>query len=913
MAVYREVSRGPIMKTKKMRALSIEGLTSDALIQPHIPDKATNHTRILELRKEKSRDAARSRRGKENYEFYELAKMLPLPNAITSQLDKASIIRLTVSCLKLRDFSSHGDPPWNRDGPPPNKSVKGGPPRRRTQSAVAQEVFEAHQAAHILQSMDGFAFTLANDGRFLYISETVSIYLGLSQVEMTGSSMFDYIHHADQQEFAEELGMVHPSTTTPSPSSMTSEDTSTPLTSPRSLTPPLHDRVMVMNPSLASGDDRSFCVRMKSTLTKRGVHVKSSGYRVVHIMGHMRPQMVFSLTRKQAPPPLLGFVGLAIALPPPTVNEILIDNDMFVTRLGPDFKVLHCEPRISDLMDLTAEDILNKSLYEFCHAEDLTRLRTAHHDLLNKGQVLSSYFRLMNKHGGYIWLQLCATTICNNKNQDDQSHIVINYVLSGVEHSRCVMNLNQQSSSKMEGSPSDHSGSEETPDQDDIGDVSRDQTQRDMTSDSAGDITHSSHSSHGKTHSSNFNGKTHSLNYSGKHSSSHNADISHNEDAGNVELNKAPNILSNTDNLAADSMVTEGSLTRDDIEKHADDMSIEHSSNVIRSSRKKLKISSSDLIQTQEEIVNPSVNSRTTPELQLEIPMETSPDKFQGGISMSNQDIAPLGHIHKSPSPQDLSIRSNDTTSHHQVSSQADTPSNESWGKGTEAERGYSETTEGERYSEGPNSVRDLEAAMTRHLPTSSTHLVSSELQNAVLVSDYAALQKQKSTIQWIGSQQHLYDSAPLPASNLLRQLYANRESVIRSNPRPQYYTESSLLTPPGGENHLTLGQLSSKSQANLTTPITVSNMADSGYNITPPSSVSPSEKFLYSEPFPGDSSQFRAYSESVSHGVPIKPHAYPLPAHNHSYDRCGSQYPSVPGYYAGFPPYTPGHYPGHQ
>lgn len=80
---------------------------------------------ILELRKEKSRDAARSRRGKENFEFYELAKMLPLPAAITSQLDKASIIRLTISYLKLRDFSSHGDPPWSRDGPPPSKSVKG--------------------------------------------------------------------------------------------------------------------------------------------------------------------------------------------------------------------------------------------------------------------------------------------------------------------------------------------------------------------------------------------------------------------------------------------------------------------------------------------------------------------------------------------------------------------------------------------------------------------------------------------------------------------------------------------------------------------------------------------------------------------------------------------------------------------
>ncbi|XP_032870246.1 neuronal PAS domain-containing protein 1 [Amblyraja radiata] len=78
------------------------------------------------LRKEKSRNAARFRRGKENFEFYELAKMLPLPGAITSQLDKASIIRLTISYLRMRDFVNLGDPPWNlrSEGPPPNISVK---------------------------------------------------------------------------------------------------------------------------------------------------------------------------------------------------------------------------------------------------------------------------------------------------------------------------------------------------------------------------------------------------------------------------------------------------------------------------------------------------------------------------------------------------------------------------------------------------------------------------------------------------------------------------------------------------------------------------------------------------------------------------------------------------------------------
>lgn len=109
---------------KSLWATTIASFVSNALPILIYPSFSSVHS-ILELRKEKSRDAARSRRGKENFEFYELAKMLPLPAAITSQLDKASIIRLTISYLKLRDFSGHGDPPWSRDGPSPNKTVKG--------------------------------------------------------------------------------------------------------------------------------------------------------------------------------------------------------------------------------------------------------------------------------------------------------------------------------------------------------------------------------------------------------------------------------------------------------------------------------------------------------------------------------------------------------------------------------------------------------------------------------------------------------------------------------------------------------------------------------------------------------------------------------------------------------------------
>ncbi|VDL91905.1 unnamed protein product [Schistocephalus solidus] len=59
--------------------------------------------------KEKSKNAARTRREKENTEFCELAKLLPLPGTITAQLDKASVIRLTTSYLKIRAVYPEGE------------------------------------------------------------------------------------------------------------------------------------------------------------------------------------------------------------------------------------------------------------------------------------------------------------------------------------------------------------------------------------------------------------------------------------------------------------------------------------------------------------------------------------------------------------------------------------------------------------------------------------------------------------------------------------------------------------------------------------------------------------------------------------------------------------------------------------
>lgn len=90
--------------------------------------------------------------------------------------------------------------------------------------------------------------------------------------------------------------------------------------------------------------ERQFCIRMKSTLTKRGCqHFKSSGYRVVHVVSHLRPEL--NPRSRDGPHKVIGLVAVAIALPPPSINELRLESDMFVMRLGLDFRIAHAEPR----------------------------------------------------------------------------------------------------------------------------------------------------------------------------------------------------------------------------------------------------------------------------------------------------------------------------------------------------------------------------------------------------------------------------------------------------------------------------------------------------------------------------------------------------------------------------------------
>lgn len=57
----------------------------------------------------RSRDAARSRRSQETEVFYQLAHTLPLPRRVSSHLDKAAIMRVTLSFLRMHRLLRPGE------------------------------------------------------------------------------------------------------------------------------------------------------------------------------------------------------------------------------------------------------------------------------------------------------------------------------------------------------------------------------------------------------------------------------------------------------------------------------------------------------------------------------------------------------------------------------------------------------------------------------------------------------------------------------------------------------------------------------------------------------------------------------------------------------------------------------------
>ncbi|XP_052754216.1 single-minded homolog 1 isoform X2 [Galleria mellonella] len=355
--------------------------------------------------KEKSKNAARSRREKENAEFLELAKLLPLPSAITSQLDKASVIRLTTSYLKMRQVFPDGlGDAWGA-APPPLQS---------------REMSIRELGSHLLQTLDGFIFVVAPDGKIMYISETASVHLGLSQVELTGNSIYEYIHQSDHEEMNAVLSLQHPHTYLGHQYP--------------SIGYPVGG---TWGPTVDIECERAFFIRMKCVLAKRNAGLTTAGYKVIHCSGYLRARR---FGEGSAP---LGLVAVGHSLPPSAVTELKLHSNMFMFRASLDMRLIFLDARVASLTGYEPQDLIEKTLYHYIHGTDVLHMRYSHCTLLTKGQVTSRYYRFLTKSGGWVWMQSYATIVHNSRSSRPHCIVSVNYVLSDIEEKHLILNIDQ--------------------------------------------------------------------------------------------------------------------------------------------------------------------------------------------------------------------------------------------------------------------------------------------------------------------------------------------------------------------------------------------------------------------------------------------------------------------------------------
>ncbi|KAM4772118.1 endothelial PAS domain-containing protein 1 [Rhinophrynus dorsalis] len=348
-----------------------------------------------ERRKEKSRDAARCRRSKETEVFYELANQLPLPQSISSHLDKASIMRLTISFLRTHKLLS---------------------------SVCADHDVETDSESQMdnlyLKALEGFVAVVTQDGDMIFLSENVNKYMGLTQVELTGHSIFDFTHPCDHDEIRENLSLK-----TGAGVGKKNKDTST---------------------------ERDFFMRMKCTVTNRGrtVNLKSATWKVLHCTGHVK-------TYNSYPPhtlcgykePLMNcLVMMCQPIQHPSNIDIPLDSKTFLSRHSMDMRFTYCDDRITELIGYHPEELLGRSAYEFYHALDSESMTKSHQNLCAKGQVVTGQYRMLAKHGGYLWVESQGTVIYNTRNSQPQCIVCVNYVLSEIEKNEVVFSMDQTES-----------------------------------------------------------------------------------------------------------------------------------------------------------------------------------------------------------------------------------------------------------------------------------------------------------------------------------------------------------------------------------------------------------------------------------------------------------------------------------
>ena len=342
---YLEMSKTPTIGLKNVQKSQLNDQES----------KDTSQT-------DRRNESERKRRNRFNGYIDELAGFIADRCTTKRSKEKSSIMRLTIEYFREQERAA-------------KKALK-----QPFGNAKPAYITNDELSFAFMESACAFIFAVDLTGKIIYSSDNVFASIGHLPGHIINRSVFEIIQPKDQPIFQGMLSVLR------SDSALTT----------------------VPIPSTANGVPR-ISQRLKPFLCQfcRGPRGRGDGFEFFYCF----PAMIKNFTEeKNAKPEFPDCIHImAKPLNRVAFNTTLLRSDgpqrEFTAMLNMEAKYDYVDKRVAFVLGYFPSELMGRSLYDFCHFEDLDVLVEYHNMLLLRGKITTCYYRHLTKGQSWIWLQ----------------------------------------------------------------------------------------------------------------------------------------------------------------------------------------------------------------------------------------------------------------------------------------------------------------------------------------------------------------------------------------------------------------------------------------------------------------------------------------------------------------------------
>ncbi|XP_032242581.2 aryl hydrocarbon receptor isoform X2 [Nematostella vectensis] len=331
-----------------------------------------------------SLNPSKRHRDRFNIELDNLAKLLPFPHDVIQKLDKLSILRLSASYLRAKNFFK--EQKWDNE-------------EQKDEAKNRIKPFEGNGnlSKLILEALDGFVIVLTQDFELFYASETIQTYLGLSQASVIHQDFLRFIHVDDHEMITKYL----------QPNSV--EQKIKILDDENDGSEKKEEDSCSESSESASSAERTFVCRMKCIL-----NTSAGFFKPFRCNGRLREMTLPESDKRE--------YGLFLICTPMetmtnSILEIRLKTSLFCTKNRMDLSFMDIDQKGRSLLGYHKRDIALQSSYCMIHFDDIPVLGLLHKDLMSSAKCQGT-FRMLNKNMKWQWLTGTAQVVFKGSEPD---------------------------------------------------------------------------------------------------------------------------------------------------------------------------------------------------------------------------------------------------------------------------------------------------------------------------------------------------------------------------------------------------------------------------------------------------------------------------------------------------------------